>query len=243
MTTTKQQTKARKKNTSVLVPAPAPTVEVEPVLDGEVILPNEKSRAEWTIHITATWKQAVVGIIETGQSLIEAKEQLAKHGEWMPMFEGRELPFSLRAAEMLMTIARHRVLSNSNHASHLPSAWTTLAELARLSEEEAEAAIECGDINPEMSRKDAQLLGRSPPDEGAPDESAADERAPDEDNSPNPPDKDSPPNPPDESSSDLLQQVISAHRTKDVRIRVILQMLEAWGLTPDDLRERVELIH
>ena len=55
-----------------------------------------------------------------------------------------DLPFSLATAEQLMAIARHPVISNSDHGQILPASWRTLYQLTRLSEEVLEAKIADG---------------------------------------------------------------------------------------------------
>ena len=56
-------------------------------------LPNARSRAQWVERITGAWQRSFEAIIETGQLLIEAKDQL-DHGEWLAMIESGDLPFS-----------------------------------------------------------------------------------------------------------------------------------------------------
>jgi len=107
----------------------------------------------WASQISATWQKATETIIETGRLLIEAKAEL-DHGEFQKM----NLPFGPRMAEMLMKVARHPVLSNPNHGSHLPASGRTLAELATLPPETVLARIEDGTINAGMQRKDVARL-------------------------------------------------------------------------------------
>jgi|ERR1700676_1777887 hypothetical protein len=54
-----------------------------------------------------------------------------------------------------MAIARHPVLSNAAHGSHLPPSWRTLSELERLPAKTLLAKIEDGTVSPKMQRKDA----------------------------------------------------------------------------------------
>ena len=112
----------------------------------------EPTADQWAEAITASWQRAVASIIRTGRLLIEAKAKL-RHGEWGPMVE--KLPFSHRTANYLMAIAEHRVLSNSQFVANLPPCWATLSDLAGLPDEEVEAMIADGRINPGMERADA----------------------------------------------------------------------------------------
>jgi hypothetical protein len=103
----------------------------------------------------------VTGIIKAGQVLLAGKEQL-EHGEFLDWLR-RDLKLHERKAQMLMLVARHPVLSNANHASHLPASWTTLYELTHLcrpaqSPAHMLALIESGQINPFMTREEASAL-------------------------------------------------------------------------------------
>ncbi len=70
----------------------------------------------------------------------------------------QDLPFTLRTAELFISIARNPVLSNANHGSYLPASWRTLSELARLPQEVLEEALDDGRITPELQRKEVALL-------------------------------------------------------------------------------------
>jgi hypothetical protein len=78
-----------------------------------------RDREYWANHISASLRQAVENIIETGQLLIEAKASLA-HCDFLEMVKDH-LPFTSRTAQMLMKIARNPVLSNAKHVSLLPT--------------------------------------------------------------------------------------------------------------------------
>jgi hypothetical protein len=45
-------------------------------------------------------------------------------------------------------------LANANHATLLPTHWTTLYELTKLSDKQFEAKLSTGEIHPEMDRRD-----------------------------------------------------------------------------------------
>ena len=69
--------------------------------------PNTKTWEEWTSLICSAWQKGVELILETGQMLIQAKEEL-EHGTFQNMVQ-LKLPFGSRTARRLMTIARHPV--------------------------------------------------------------------------------------------------------------------------------------
>jgi hypothetical protein len=108
-------------------------------------------------------------IIIAGRILIEAKANL-EHGEWLQMFKSHEsaverpIPFTCRTGQMLMKIAGHPVLANTNHGSLLPISWRTLYELTKVPTPELERAIKDGDIHPAMERREVKRLAspRSP---------------------------------------------------------------------------------
>jgi hypothetical protein len=94
-----------------------PTV-VEPITE------NGLPELVWARKVRAAWQKSVESIIETGRLLIEAKAALP-HGGFEIMV--KDLPFGARAAQFLMKVASHPVLSNPKHASLLPASWMTLA--------------------------------------------------------------------------------------------------------------------
>jgi hypothetical protein len=108
------------------------------------------------VKITAAWRRTIEGIIEVGDLLLQAKEDL-DHGLFEAMVRDR-LPFGASAARRLMAIARHPVLTNRAHVHVLPASWGTLAQLARLQPERLEAAIGHGDVHPAMERRHATAL-------------------------------------------------------------------------------------
>jgi hypothetical protein len=119
---------------------------------------------EFAARITSAWIQitskAVESIIKTGQMLIDAKNEL-DYGDWGRMFDEnneKKLPFTQRTAQRLMAIAKHPVLSNPTHVSHLPPCWGTLSALTRFDNAALERLIEEGTINPEMEREEVKEI-------------------------------------------------------------------------------------
>jgi hypothetical protein len=101
--------------------------------------------------------------ITIGTLLIEAKTKVAP-GEWGRMFRDHEhavarpIPFGIRTGQMLMKIAEHPVLSDTNHGSHLPTSWRTLYELTKLPEPLLEKALAEGHVHPGMERRHVLAL-------------------------------------------------------------------------------------
>jgi hypothetical protein len=93
--------------------------------------------------------------------LIQANDELP-HGEWLEWLEN-DLHLHPRKAQMLMLIARHPVLSNAYHWYAFPASWRTLYELTQLCRPKQNPQrmldlIASGQINPFMTREDAQAL-------------------------------------------------------------------------------------
>jgi hypothetical protein len=118
--------------------------------------PND--RASFAKRITETWQsRGIAAIMETGDWLIKARDRL-DHGDYEAMVKS-DLPFERTKAYRLRVVAAHPVLSNVAHAQHLPADFTTLCVLdSRLSDDDIEARIKDGTINPKLRRKDAIRL-------------------------------------------------------------------------------------
>jgi hypothetical protein len=106
--------------------------------------------------IKSEWRTATASLIETGRILIEAKKNL-DHGEFGPMIRTK-LPFGERTAEKLMAIARHPIISNPTHESHLPPRQEALYLMTRLPLEELEKMLADGTINPNTERKHVEKI-------------------------------------------------------------------------------------
>jgi hypothetical protein len=105
------------------------------------------SRQEWVQKINTRWQDTVDEILDVGDMLIKATQQLK--GEFEAMVE-QDLAFGPRTARMLKAVADHVVLSDRKHASALPLSWRTLYELTKVPLPVLEQAIEDGRIHPEM---------------------------------------------------------------------------------------------
>lgn len=102
----------------------------------------DSQREKWAERIGRSWAgvaaHLVVGVIRTGQLLVNAKAKL-EHGEFIDMVES-DLPFGRKTAHALMKISsdeRIREMSNVHHDRHLlPTDWNALYQLTRLSDDE-----------------------------------------------------------------------------------------------------------
>jgi hypothetical protein len=131
----------------------------------------------WATRINQHAAAAVQEIVATGRDLLSAKAVLP-HGEWGRMFRGHPDPiaepirFSLATAEQFMAIARHPLLTKSEHVQSLPPSWGTLYQLTRVPGPALQKALTDGRIHPEMERQEVAHLrtgasargGRRPPD-------------------------------------------------------------------------------
>lgn len=128
---------------------------------------KKTSIEQYAKKITASWRKGWESVIETGQWLIDAKKK-CEHGEFLRLFKGHEnavsnpVPFGEDAAERLMKVAAHPVLSNSDQSRNLPQSYQTLYELTKLEDEQIVAGIKAGKITPDMTRADASALRADP---------------------------------------------------------------------------------
>jgi hypothetical protein len=117
----------------------------------------------WVKRISSAWQKTVASVIETGQLLIDSKNDPSMpHGSWEAMVQSH-LPFTPDVAHRLMSIAEHPSLSKPVHAPVLPPAWTTLYRLSRIEPPIIEAKIKDGTINPKMERKDVAAIKPAKP--------------------------------------------------------------------------------
>jgi hypothetical protein len=119
----------------------------------------------FALRIRTAWNKQIEGIIETGTLLIEAKTKL-QHGQFGKMIEEKKLPFGWDAANKLMKIARHPVLSNSEHVMNLPPCWGTLYALCELPDDVLEEMIADGKLHCEIERKEVKEICEKVKNEG-----------------------------------------------------------------------------
>jgi hypothetical protein len=121
---------------------------------GEVLPPPDDWRG-YATKIAAAWRKTTESIIETGRLLNEAKAEV-EHGDWLKLVE--VLPFGEDTAQRLMAIARHPVISNTEHVRYFPPSWGTLYELTKVPDKALLTGIKDHAINPGMERKEVALL-------------------------------------------------------------------------------------
>jgi hypothetical protein len=117
---------------------------------------DQRSCEEHVELICAAWQKGVESIIETGNCIAVAQDEVGRgrfEAEVLP-----KLPFRRSAAYALMAIASHAVLSDVRHVGHLPPHWGTLDALTRVPQTRLLTAIENGEVHPGMERKDVRAL-------------------------------------------------------------------------------------
>jgi hypothetical protein len=117
---------------------------------------STRLRSDFAKRITTAWQKTVKSILEVGHLLLAAKKKLP-HGAFTEMVES-DLPFSLRTAECLMSIARHPRLAKAHTCASLPPSWRCLYELSRLSDREFDSSVADGSIHAEMTLSEASYL-------------------------------------------------------------------------------------
>lgn len=124
-----------------------------------VVISSEKELAEWRTRIESAWQKSVQSVIEVGNLVKQAKEQL---GVSYSLLEA-ELPFSSTVAAFLIKIAENPVLSNPSYHSRLPNGYNTLYYLASVDENQLVQQIENGEITPNFTLASAKLLREAQP--------------------------------------------------------------------------------
>jgi hypothetical protein len=124
-----------------------------------VVISSEKELAEWRSRIESAWQKSVQSVIEVGNLVKQAKEQL---GVSYSLLEA-ELPFSSTVAAFLIKIAENPVLSNPSYHSRLPNGYNTLYYLASVDEKQLVQQIESGEITPNFTLASAKLLREALP--------------------------------------------------------------------------------
>jgi hypothetical protein len=114
----------------------------------------------WAERINAAWQKSVEGIIEAGQLLIKARDDLSD-GSFKAMMQ-LELSFGPATASKLITIAENHTITNVSHAKQLPPSWDSLYKLAqadiKLGEGTLAKWLTDGTITPKTERKEIMEL-------------------------------------------------------------------------------------
>jgi hypothetical protein len=117
---------------------------------------RRKTRTEWAKECRDWQRKTVEGFIGLGKTLIKAKADL-DHGEWLPFLRD-DLKIHERVAQELMRLARNPRFANTRSSSYLPSSFSALTALSRLSDDDFEAGKASGAINPRTTTKQARLM-------------------------------------------------------------------------------------
>lgn len=124
-----------------------------------IVISSEKELAEWRTRIESAWQKSVQSVIEVGNLIKQAKEQL---GVSYTLLE-TELPFSSTVAVFLIKIAENPVLSNPSYHARLPNGYNTLYYLASVDEKQLVEQIENGEITPNFTLASAKSLREALP--------------------------------------------------------------------------------
>jgi len=127
----------------------------------EVITPDVIKAAE---YVGESWRKGVESIIETGQRLLEIKEQFKdEQGKWSALLGrgGNEplLPFAKSQAYNLMKVANDERIVR--HVGQMPPDSNALGKLAALSDDRFYDLLEKGGIHPGMKRNEASAETRT----------------------------------------------------------------------------------
>mgnify|MGYP001604455678 CR=1 FL=1 len=106
---------------------------------------------EFATKVNEAVGDGVDWFLDAGWQLMQAKVAL-EHGR---------IRIGLRTAEMLMRVAEHRALSDSQHLAKLPPSLTILDVLAEGTVEVIEAGIHAGEIGPATTANEARKFIRS----------------------------------------------------------------------------------
>ncbi len=131
----------------------------------EVLNPRQVAalKSGATNRIRNRFVTGVREFVAIGEDLIFVRQHLA-HGEWTD-WVNEQLPFSVRSAQMFIQIAQDQnvkryasenIEGKHAHVALLPPDRLLLTELCGLPEEEFDALIEDGTINPDMKRGDVR---------------------------------------------------------------------------------------
>ena len=105
--------------------------------------------------IAKSWAKTIDALFETGDLIAKAKRELTKDELRMliPL-----LPFSERTAARLCSIAGDKRLRSKKMQKKLPSCWSTLYEMSRLSDDEFQDGIARGFISETATREQIVAL-------------------------------------------------------------------------------------
>jgi Protein of unknown function (DUF3102) len=120
-----------------------------------------KTRAQWVAVIRGFEKKTAQSLIELGRALQRAKADIP-HGEFTNMLRD-DLRMDVRLARALMILGRNHRFAKGTNFALLPPTLSTLAVLAKASEEDFETGVASGAINPGMTARNAYAIVKKKP--------------------------------------------------------------------------------
>lgn len=116
------------------------------------------TREEFAREISGHWSQAQQKFVMIGRYLNRAKECLP-HGEFDAMISS-DLPFSRQIAYQLRVVAQ-AIDAGRLPVNNLPPSYSTIYQVAKLSDTELEEARDSGLIRPDVTRREVLAFQRS----------------------------------------------------------------------------------
>ena len=114
-----------------------------------------KTAKKYQVVITDLYGKTVKSIIAVGQKILEAENKLPSD-EYFDLLHS--LPFSDETAKKFRLIAENKELTKPENILKLPPAYSTLYQISQLSANEIKTKIVKGEINPNMTRMDAEEI-------------------------------------------------------------------------------------
>jgi hypothetical protein len=127
------------------------TLPAKPVIDTELLEVADDIGAS----IRQCMGHSLGWLIMTGVRLREFRDELPKV-EWAQILRSGRLPVGARLTQMLIRIARNKVLTDSKHWPKLPDSLTILNSLAGLPATVLEQALDSGVLHRNTTLKEAQ---------------------------------------------------------------------------------------
>lgn len=106
-------------------------------------------------EINGIWRKSISDVIALGDILIKAKVDIP-HGAFTDMIDDG-LPFGPRIAQMLMSVAKDKRITDmakTERGAVLPTSYSTLYEMTKLSDTQLTEAVESKVINPSVERRE-----------------------------------------------------------------------------------------
>ena len=111
-----------------------------------------RSISDYAKQINTCWRKTTESVLETGSLCAEAKNSVGENNKALI----KKLDFSAATFSKLVTIGERRELYSSEMKARLPSNYTIVYELAKLSEDDLKRAVNEGVVKPAMTRATLQ---------------------------------------------------------------------------------------